>query len=51
MFRFASVDTRGALEVAFPDGKIRISLGDPNVPPFTEPNRMLALTGFREGSW
>jgi hypothetical protein len=51
MFRFASVDTRGALEVASPDGKIRISLGDPNVPPFTEPNRMLALTGFREGSW
>jgi hypothetical protein len=51
MFRFASVDTRGALEVASPDGKIRITLGDATVPPFTEPTRILSMTGFREGAW
>ncbi len=51
LFRFASVDTRSAVEAASPDGQIRISLGDAQVPPFTEPTPMLEMTGFREGSW
>jgi len=51
LFRFASVDIRGAWEVVSPDGEIRISGGDPEVPYFTEPTPMLAMTGFPEGSW
>jgi len=51
MFRFASVDTRSAVEAVAPDGQVRIVLGDAEVPPFTEPNPMLAMGGFREGSW
>lgn len=51
MFRFASVDTRSAVEAVSPDGQIRIVLGDAEVPSFTEPNATLAMAGFREGSW
>jgi hypothetical protein len=51
LFRFASVDTRGAVESSSPEGDIRVSCGDADLPPFTVPNQMLAMTGFREGSW
>lgn len=51
LFRFASVDTRGAVESISPGGDIRLSCGDADLPPFTVPNRMLAMAGFREGSW
>jgi len=51
LFRFASVDIRGAWEAVSPDGEIRITGGDPELPPFTEPTPTLAMTGFREGSW
>ncbi len=51
LFRFASVDTRGAVEAASPDGQIRITLGDAELPTFTEPNQTLAMTGFTEGRW
>ncbi|MBM3814450.1 MAG: hypothetical protein FJW20_22730 [Acidimicrobiia bacterium] len=51
LFRFASVDTRGTLETVSPDGEIRVSWGDATLPPFTVPNPMLAMAGFREGSW
>ena len=50
LFRFASVDTRSALDVTSPDRQIRITFGDRNIPPFVEPDPMLAATGFREGS-
>jgi hypothetical protein len=50
-FRFASVDVRKAVEASSPDGSIRITGGDPELPTFTEPNQMLAMSGFREGSW
>lgn len=50
-FRFAPVDIRKALTATAPDGSIRITGGDSDLPPFTEPNQMLAMTGFREGSW
>lgn len=50
-FRFAPVDVRKAVEAASPDGRIRITGGDRELPTFTEPNQMLAMTGFREGSW
>jgi len=51
LFRFASVDTRPVIEAISPDGKIRISGGDAEIPPFTVPNPTLAMAGFREGSW
>jgi hypothetical protein len=51
LFRFASVDTRGALESSSPEGDIRVSWGDADVPSFTVPNQMLAMAGFSEGSW
>jgi hypothetical protein len=50
LYRFASVDTRSALSVTSPDRKIRITFGDREIPPFVEPNQMLAMAGFREGS-
>jgi len=50
MFRYAPVDTRGAWQAVSPDGAIRLWGGDQQLPTFTEPNQMLAMTGFREGS-
>ena len=51
LFRFASIDTRPAWQVVSPDGQIRITGGDSQVPGFSEPNQMLAMAGMREGSW
>ena len=51
LFRFASVDTRGAVESTSPAGDIRVSAGDADLPPFTIPNQVLAMAGLREGSW
>jgi hypothetical protein len=51
LFRFASVDVRSAIEAVSPDGKIRITGGDAEIPPFAVPNPTLEMTGFREGSW
>ncbi len=50
-FRFAPADVRKALQASSPDGGIRITGGDAELPAFTEPNQMLTMTGFREGSW
>jgi hypothetical protein len=51
MMRFASVDTRAAWELLSPDGQIRLTGGDAALPPHVEPTQMLAMTGFREGTW
>jgi hypothetical protein len=51
LFRFASVDVRAAWEAISPEGQIRITGGDAEIPPFTLPTPMLEMTGFREGSW
>ena len=51
MFRFAPVDTRGAVELTSPDGQIRITSGDAEISTHTVPTQILAMTGFREGSW
>lgn len=51
LFRHASVDTRPAWQLTSPDGQIRLTGGDAELPPFTLPNQMLAMGGFREGSW
>src|ERR1035437_9045926 len=50
VFRFVPLDTRPAWEAVSPDGQTRITGGDPQLGPFTEPNQVLAMAGFREGS-
>ena len=50
-FRRAAVDVVHAFSMTAPDGSIRLTGGDPELPPFTMPNQMLAMAGFREGSW
>ena len=51
LFRFTSIDVRSAVEAISPDGQVRVTLGDAEVPTFTVPNQMLTNLGFREGSW
>lgn len=51
LFRFAAVDPRPALELTSPDGGIRITSGDAEIPTFMLPGQTLALSGFPEGSW
>lgn len=51
LFRFAPVDTRAAVSLVSPDGRIHIDSGDAEIPTYTTPTQMLAMTGFREGSW
>jgi len=51
LFRFASVDTRLAWELLSPDGQIRITGGDAELPTFSLPSQTLAIAGFHEGSW
>jgi len=51
LFRFAAVDVRTAWQTVSPDGQIRISGGDAELPAFTEPNQMLVMAGFHEGAW
>ncbi len=51
LFRFASVDLRPVIEIVSPDGKVRITGGDAEIPGFAIPNPTLEWTGFREGSW
>ncbi len=51
LFRFAPVDVRAAWQTVSPDGQIRISGGDAELPVFTEPNQILAMGGFHEGAW
>lgn len=49
--RVGPLDVRKTIRTVSPDGGIRITGGDAEVPPFIEPNQMLEFTGFREGSW
>lgn len=51
LFRFAAVDPRPALELRSPDGAIRITSGDAEIPTFALPSQTLAWAGFHEGSW
>jgi len=50
LFRKGVLDPRSTVDVTSPDGKINYRIGDANIPPYTVPNQMLAMTGFHEGS-
>lgn len=51
LYRAAPTDVRVGFAMTSPDGDIRLTGGDWELPTFTEPNQMLTMTGFREGSW
>ena len=48
--RFSATDVRYFTQAVSPDG-IKVSIGDPNVPPFVVPNETMNWTGFTEGRW
>jgi hypothetical protein len=50
LFRFSVIDVRGAIEVSSPDGQIRITAGDAEIPIFMEPFSFMGIT-YREGTW
>jgi hypothetical protein len=50
LVRLHAVDVRSDLRVSSPDGRVIMAFGDPQIPPFVEPNQTLDWTGFREGS-
>lgn len=48
-YRLSSIDVRSAIAMGSPDGELRVSIGDANIGVFTQPSRMLAMAGLREG--
>ncbi len=51
LIRVSAVDPRGVWAVTSPDGSVKITGGDAQVPVHVVPNHTLAFSGFREGSW
>jgi hypothetical protein len=51
LFRAGPTDTRAAWQVVSPDGSVRLTGGDAELPYFTLPTQTLAWAGFQEGSW
>ena len=49
--RRAPVDVVFPWSLTSPDGAVRVTGGDGELPTFTTPNPMLTAGGFREGSW
>jgi hypothetical protein len=49
--RRAATDVVHTIAMTAPDGSARVTGGDADIPTFTLPNQMLAMAGFREGSW
>ena len=50
-YRLSATDVRYALTMASPDGQFRVTVGDSNVPIYTQPTPMLASAGLREGGY
>lgn len=50
-YRLSATDVRYALTLASPDGQIRVTVGDSNIPVYTQPTPMLASGGLREGGY
>lgn len=51
LLRRAAVDVVKFVQVHSPDGQIYLFIGDPDIPVFTLPNQISAMSGFQEGSW
>lgn len=49
--RAAPTDVRVAVRTSSPDGQVAIQSGDVEIPTFSEPTRLGAQLGFREGTW
>lgn len=49
--RLAAADTRPAVEIRSPAGRLRVYLGDAHTPTFIAPSPSLEGAGFVEGSW
>jgi hypothetical protein len=47
--RVSAVDVRPWMDAISPDGGIELFFGHPELPPYTVPNQMLEMGGFREG--
>jgi len=50
-FRRSAVDFAQFLRAVSPDGAIDMRINDREIPAFTMPSPILAMTGFAEGSW
>lgn len=48
-YRLSATDVRYALTLESPDSQIRVTVGDSNIPIYTQPTAMLASAGLREG--
>ena len=49
--RLAPTDVRGEIDITSPDGLVRVTAGDFEIPTFSEPTRMGVQLGFAEGTW
>jgi hypothetical protein len=50
-YRLSATDVRYALTMASPDGQLRVTVGDSNIPVYTQPTPLLASAGLREGGY
>lgn len=50
-YSVSATETRTMVEARSPDGATVLFFGDKDIPVFTVPNQMLAMGGFRPGSW
>jgi hypothetical protein len=48
-YRLSATDVRTGILLSSPDNRIRVVLGDSNIPPYISPSQMLAFAGLREG--
>jgi hypothetical protein len=48
-YRLSAIDVRTGVLISSPDNRIRIVLGDSNIPGYISPSQMLAAAGLREG--
>lgn len=51
LVRRSAVDVTKSVQVVSPDRQIQLFIGDGNIPVYTEPNQILQMSGFTEGSW
>ena len=50
-YRLSATDVRYAVTMSSPDGQLRVTVGDSNIPVYTQPSPMLASAGLTEGGY